>query len=193
MTDYLLRNGADVNEVGKHDRTSLFLAARHNHPEVVKVLLSYDADLEIDTPIQRGSALSVATERGNTEVVRLLLEAGANVNHRSRPNFSPLQWAVVENREDILRILMKYNPKVNLVDEDGDTALHCVNSKTSVMIVNILDVGGADPNIRNKENETPICKAVWFNNSNIVKYLANEAKLDIQGGKHGGPLHIACY
>lgn len=88
---------------------------------------------------------------------------------------------------------MKYNPKVNLVDNHGDTALHCINSKTSVTIAKILDIGGADLNIRNKEQNTPICEAVYCNNTKLVKYLANEVELDIRGGKHGGPLHIACY
>lgn len=191
MMQCLLKNGADVNDTGKQGYTALYIAALNNHPEVVKVLLSYNPDLEITH--KNRSALTAATERGNTEVVRLLLEAGANVNHQSGQNNFPLQIAVAKNREDILRILMRYNPKVNLVDDNGNTALHSVSSKTSVMIAKILDVGGADLNIRNKEQETPICKAVWFNNSKIIKYLANEAVLDIRGRKHGSPLHIACY
>lgn len=34
---------------------------------------------------------------------------------------------------------------------------------------------------------------MWFSNSEVLKYLAKKAKLDIVGGFQGGPLHIACY
>ena len=188
----LLKNGAKVNDVTNNSAIPLNIAAWANCPETVKVLLSYKPDLEIlDTGADL--ALSAATYYGNTEVIRLLREAGANINHRSALNAFPLQMAVKQNLENVLPILMDYNPKVNLVDNHGNTALHCMQSYTSVTIAKVLVNGGADPNIRNKEQETPICRAVWSNNWEILKYLAKKAEIDIVGGKHGGPLHIACY
>lgn len=88
---------------------------------------------------------------------------------------------------------MEYNPNVNLVDQDGDTALNCIKSSTSITIAKIPVNGGADCNISNKKHHTPICTAALSENSEIVKYLAKKAELDIVGGPCGGPLHIACY
>ena len=157
----------------------------------MKVLLAYKPDLELMS-VEGASALTAATKFGNTEIIRLLLEAGANIDHQSGRNNFSLQFAVERNMEDVLRMLMEYNPKTNLVDDDGDTALHCMNSRTSVTIAKLLVNSGADLNIRNKTRDTPICKAVWSGNREVVKYLAKKAKLDVVGGRRGGPLHIAC-
>lgn len=137
--------------------------------------------------------LSMAAEEGNLETVKMLLEHGAEIDATDSEGQTALHKTSMKGHRAVLRILMKYDPKVNFVDNDGNTALHCINSETCVGIVKILDVGGADLDIRNKGQDTPLCKAVWFNNLRIVKYLANEAELDIRGRKHGGPLHIACY
>ena len=191
-THVLLKNGADVNSVTKKGCTPLFLAAQSGGLDVVRALLSYSPDLEI-LSAEGESALTVATKSGSPEVVRLLLEAGANINHQSERNHFPLQFAVDGNMESVLRVLMEYRPRIDLVDDDGDTALHCMSSDTSVTIAKILVNAGADVNIRNKTRDTPICKVVWCNSPEMLIYLAKKAKLNIVGGTCGGPLHIACY
>ena len=87
---------------------------------------------------------------------------------------------------------MEHNLKVNLVDEYGNRALHAITSETSVSIAKVLVNGSADPNIRNKKQNTPLCNALTSTNSEIVKCLTKKADLDIIGGNWGGPLHIAC-
>jgi len=196
-TRVLMENGADANRVMRH-YTPLYLAASENYIETVKVLLSFNPDLEIEydgDDDQMGyTALTIATVNGHTDVIRLLLEAGANVNHRSKHKYFPLQWAVISNKEDIVRILMEYNTELNLVDDDGDATLNCIRSPTSVAIAKLLVNRGADLEIRNNQGYTPLCKAAMCNNLDVVKYLiAKKAELNITGGKNGGPLHIACY
>jgi ankyrin repeat protein len=197
VTRVLMENGADANRVMRH-YTPLYLAANENYVETVKVLLSFNPDLEIEydgEDDQMGyTALTIATVNDHTDVIRLLLEAGANVNHRSKRKYFPLEWAVSGNKEDIVRILMEYNTELNLVDDDGDAALNCIRSSTSVAIAKLLINRGADLTIRNNQGNTPLCKAVMCNNLDIVKYLiAKKAELNITGGKNGSPLHIACY
>ena len=194
-TDVLLKNGAKVNSVTEDGFTPLYLATCHNCPEVVKLLLSYNPDLGITSTNDYDAidSLTAAVEKGGPAVMRLLLEARAEIDHQPHSNRYLLHHAVLWNREDILRILMEYNPNVNLVDKDGDTALNCINSSTPMTIAKILVNGGADCNIGNKKHYTPICTAVLSENAEMVKYLAKKSKLDIKGGQRGGPLHIACY
>ena len=190
-THTLLKHGVDVNKVTNEGLTALYIAACHGSFEAVKMILSYEPGLEVTTSTGH-SALSAAAQYGETEVIRLLLEAGANINHQTISKGFALQYAVFKNMENMLRILMEYNPEVNLIGGSGQTALHCLNSESSVTIIKILVNGGADLNIRDAYQDTPICHAVWRSKLEVLEYLAKKAKLDIVGGRCGGPLHIAC-
>ena len=195
MTDVLLKNGAKVDSVTEDGFTPLYLAAPNNYPGVIKVLLSYNADLGItSTNIYDAiGTLTAVLEDGSLEVIRLLLEARAEIDHHPHSNKYLLHHAVLWNREDVLRLLMDDNSNVDIVDKNGDTALNCINVSTPLKIAKILVNGGASCNIRNKKHYTPICTAVLSENAEIVKCLAKIAKLDIVRGQRGDPLHIACY
>jgi ankyrin repeat protein len=129
-TRVLMKYGADPNRIADF-YTPLFLAAASNYTEAVKVLISFQADLEIEyanPTLHTGyTALCVATASEHIETVRVLLEAGANVNHQTTNNYFSLQFPVIDNNLELLRTLMEYNPDLNLVDDDGDTALHCIS------------------------------------------------------------------
>lgn len=195
-TRVLMENGADANRVANYF-TPLYLAALNNYLEVIKVLVSFKPNLEIQNANKDSyhtgfTALSIATNYGYTDAVRLLLDAGANVNHQCERNNFPVQYAVTFNREDLLRALMEYRPNLDLVDNDGDTALNYASS-ASLSVVKLLVNGGSDLNTRNNMGQTPLCGAVMSENLRVVEYLiAKKAELNIIGGMFGGPLHVAC-
>jgi uncharacterized protein len=70
----LLDRGADVNATDQTGWTPLMEAAAKGRTEVVKTLLAYGADVNARTK-KSWTALQV-TPKGNTEIVRLLKEAG---------------------------------------------------------------------------------------------------------------------
>ncbi|KAL9133602.1 MAG: hypothetical protein Q9175_005214 [Cornicularia normoerica] len=189
IVQFLNDSGADLQGPSSSGWTPLHLC--YDQPEITSFLLKNGANVNSVTK-DGYTPLYVATVNNNPEVMKLLLEAGANINLRYTRNKFPLQIAVTMNLEEVLRVLMEYNPNVDFVDDDGDTALNCINSDTSLTIAKILVNGGADPNIRDKMQDTPICTAALRRNSEILKYLTKKAELDIVGGKLGGPLHIAC-
>jgi hypothetical protein len=54
-----------------------------------------------------GTALAFACDKGHTEVVRLLLERGANPNTKDTfYNFTPIGWAAQKGHGEILRLLL---------------------------------------------------------------------------------------
>lgn len=90
LIDMLLRHGLDVNVKNEFGKTMLMYAAQLNRPDVVRFLLRKGADPSSKTiPVDEcgmvikgeRDALSYAVENAGIEVMRLLVEAGANVNY----------------------------------------------------------------------------------------------------------------
>jgi hypothetical protein len=55
-----------------------------------------------------GTALAFACDKGHTEVVRLLLERGANANAKDTfYNLTPIGWAAQKGHRDIVRLLLE--------------------------------------------------------------------------------------
>lgn len=196
-TRLLMEAGANANKI-TGGYTPLYLAAYYGYTEVMKVLVSYPINLEFEYKNEsyqnNYTALTIAITNEKNDSARVLLEAGANVNHLSERNNFCLQYAVRTDDPSILRTLMEYKPIMDRQDDDGDTAVNYIRETAPIEMYQILVNGGASIEIPNKEYNTAICKAAMVNTRpDILKYLiSKKANLNPVGCKLGGPLHIAC-
>eukprot|EP00731_Ephydatia_muelleri_P012188 Em0006g1082a len=69
--------------------TPLFQACRENHVEVVKLLLDYGCNPSTPFPNSRECPLTLAAEKGHTELAQLLLSRNANVESRTKKGCTP--------------------------------------------------------------------------------------------------------
>lgn len=104
-----LRNGADVESLDSYDGTGLIRAAERGYVEITKELLETDVDVNhINnlewTALLEAIILGDGGER-HTEVVRLLVEAGADVNLADGNGVTPLEHARERDFEEIAGIL----------------------------------------------------------------------------------------
>lgn len=104
-----LEAGADVHSLDSYNGTGLIRAADRGHAEIVEELLK--TDIAIDHVNRLGwTALLEAIILGDggsrhTEVVRLLVQAGADVNLTDRNGVTPLAHARQRGFEEIVGIL----------------------------------------------------------------------------------------
>jgi hypothetical protein len=92
------------------DRTPLMAAAADGDLKAVRQVLSAGAEANVNALDQAGqSALILACEsqKANPDLVKALLNAGANVNLRSRNGYTALTWAQARNRSEIVRLLRR--------------------------------------------------------------------------------------
>ena len=101
-----LENGASPNHCNWLKRTILHDFAYNGDLEKVNLLLEFDAAIDpIDMEYQ-STPLGFAARGGQVEVVKRLLEAGADPNLPERPPWAkPLAWAKSRNHPEVVRIL----------------------------------------------------------------------------------------
>jgi len=104
-----LSQGADLASVNRYGGTALIPAAHHGHIETVRELL--DTEIDIDHINNLGwTALLEAIILGDggptyIEIVRLLVEAGADINIADENGVSPLAHAASQNYAQIVDLL----------------------------------------------------------------------------------------
>ena len=68
-------------------------------------------------------ALVVATKKGHLEVVERLVNSGADVNVQGTKKKTALMEACLANNVDLVKLLLQFNPDIEMKDEDGFKAL----------------------------------------------------------------------
>lgn len=100
---------ADLKSTNRYGGTALIPAAHHGHPEAVRILLGTAIDKDHVNKLG-WTALLEAVILGDggpthTQIVRLLAEAGANVNLADRDGVTPLAHAKRRGFGGMVRIL----------------------------------------------------------------------------------------
>ena len=107
----LLEANENVNEIDQSELqcTALHYAAIFNHIEVAKFLIDTGkADLEALDVLQGTPFYRAAVRTGNINMLTLLLDRGANINHRAYWNVTALEILLVfDNRPDVAKMLLK--------------------------------------------------------------------------------------
>lgn len=197
----LLKRGGDVNAISD-DGTCLHMAVLYGFVETVKILLEHKPKVDLETlyPSSRGTdsddgytALSLACDKGIALSVQLLLEAGANRNHRTRLGKRPLDICVLNGNIDAASILLEFRVQIDYTDDKGNTVLHHISDITSSELVRKLVNAGADLHSSNKNGVTPLQVAVEAQNIAVVEYLLSKNADPSQCSNEAHSLlHIAC-
>lgn len=104
---------------------------------------------EGDTPLHK------AANRGNKDVVELLLTKGADVNAKNTEGVTPLHWAALQGEKYVAELLLARGADVNVKDTDGRTPLHWAEELGSQDIAKLLLAKGADANAKDNDGKTP--------------------------------------
>lgn len=107
------------------------MAATAGNVMYVKTLLSqYKVDLECECNVifdglvvYGATALWVAAGLGHLQVVKLLVRNGANVNHNTKAQSSPLRAACYAGRLDIVKYLIEHGADVNIGNKYNNTCI----------------------------------------------------------------------
>jgi ankyrin repeat protein len=135
-------------------------AVWQNDPTRVEKLLA--SGLSVETQDVAGSTLLLtAAEKGQTRIIKILLDRGANPNvttdrygHRT-----PLLWAVSNADVDSIKALLEHGASINTADDFGRTPLMEAASTTDRDTVKLLIEHGADVNSKAHDGSTALSLA----------------------------------
>jgi E3 ubiquitin-protein ligase mind-bomb len=168
--------GIGVNKLDNEGQSPLYMAAKMQSREIVKMLLNVARDRfgdatgievefnEQDPNDKNNTLLHWGAERQDDELVRLLCWfPNINPNMRNKEGNTPLQFPNI-------------NPK--MWNEGGNTPLHIAAKKACTFMVEaLLSVPHININIRNKRNQTPLDVANEERNQKMEALLRDRGGL----------------
>ena len=202
VMELLIQNGALVDYVRDPADSpnhlpadsALHQAALNDQYEAAVLLIERGASVHNVTP-RRYSPLMAAATRGNTRLVKLLLDFGANT-HSSDPesHLSPLTLACKGGHTECARLLIQHGADVNDGNDDG-TPLTFAIEKDHKECVKLLLENRADVNKVIREGKTPLMIASQCGDIDNVQLLIDYgADVNISSSPTGGDtaLSLAC-
>ncbi|XP_034409605.1 B-cell lymphoma 3 protein homolog isoform X2 [Cyclopterus lumpus] len=169
MVEALLRDGADPAALDRNGQTALHLCCEYDQRDCLSFVLSHSQSsmcLEIRN-YEGLSPLHLTVLRGQKDLARMLLDAGADINAMDiKSGQSPLMHAVESNKADmvnflieVMRVCGQRGCDVNSQSYSGNTALHSACGRGQVDTVRLLLKSGADSSLKNYHNDTPVMVA----------------------------------
>ena len=187
VAEFLLQHGAMPNS---SQNSPMFRLKESNDPaRLYTVLRKYNTRIDITdedgwTPlhclcrgwppvdpelvramVQDGADVNARNKNGETPLhlvtnralAQALIDAGADITARERFSYTPLHIACMDDKEEIIECLIHAKADVNALGDDEVTPLHLAQSAAAVKL---LVQNGANLNAQDKYGDTPAMKAV---------------------------------
>ena len=152
-----------------------YQAIRNNDLSTLRTLLK-TSDVNLKDQ-KESTPLLYAAAFGSVDAVKILLDAGADVNAKNALLVSPLLWCAGDLEK--VRLLVSKGADVNARSKQGQTPLLIAASHDGASeIVKLLLDKGADASARGFMNSTTLLSATYANDTAIVKLLL-EKNVDI--------------
>lgn len=126
---------------------ALIGAIQFNHTKIVKLLLDHDTEKNSKlkqssckgTLVKiRPSPLCIAAMKGHPDILKLLLERGANVDACGRTGRTALHWSSLKGHCNSVKLLLDYGADRYVQDELGRTPLDWALIRGNLEVANLL-------------------------------------------------------
>lgn len=173
------------------DQTPLLIACRYRRVAVVKLLLD-TGKVDPDSRDKfRSTPLLQAAEEGGEAIVKILLDAGrVDPNARNKFGHTPLTTSAENGHPSIVKMLLD-TKKVHV----RFALLRAAERDHEAVVRLLLEVGNAEPNVKDDTGETPLGAAARMGHKATVKLLLGVDRVDLNSQDTLGktPLHWAAH
>lgn len=113
-----------LNALSPDGFTALALACFFNQPEVASFLIENGADVNAASQNDMHvSPIHSAVAAGNTNLVKILINHGADINATQAGGFTPLHAAAQIGNEELIKFLLEQMADINAMTDSGKTPM----------------------------------------------------------------------
>ena len=128
--------------------------------------------------VGKDPAIVIAAHRGHLKILRLLREAGANIEAKNGSGATAIMWACYTGRTDCVRELIHAGCDLNVADEtDGSTALIFASRWGHRDSVRLLIEADADTDPTDSSGKSALQLATAFGHTAIIELLRLERRV----------------
>lgn len=140
----LLSGGANPNMKNCQDNSTLSIALLHDDTTIIRLLLDAN-NISVNSKNEHGrTPLMRAAEKGDIEIVELLIRRGAWIDARDKERRIPLSYAAERGRTSVVkRLLAQGGVDVGVLDRSSRTAWSYAKQGGHSEIVKYLEDAGA--------------------------------------------------
>lgn len=129
MAKILIKNGADVNKPDTSNCGPIFEAVSSKNLAMAKLLIENGTVIDVTSNKTRNTPLNNAvTDKNNNEMVKFLLDAGANVDYPGYKNETAIFYAIRWRNFVALKLLVEKGADLNWRNGDNLTPLDLIKS-----------------------------------------------------------------
>ena len=138
----------NVNARNKDGTTALHNVCENGNEKIVKLLIKYDARMDIQDKYDGKTPLECAAYNGYYEICRYLVANGANVNKTNKNRSTPLISAAYGGHKLVVKLLLDNGGAINHQDKWGYTALHYAAYNSHLGVTRVLLLNNANGSIK---------------------------------------------
>jgi ankyrin repeat protein len=173
--------------------TPLHYAAFCGLCDVAKGLAIDSKDVNSQYFFDESTPLHLSSREGHVDIVRFLVEHGANTSAQDQLGQTPLHVASWNGHLDIARILVEHGANASAQDLRGSTPLYSASANGHLDIARFLVEHGANTADQDRHGSTPLHSASGGGHLDIAQFLvehgANAATQDGWTPLHGASWH----
>lgn len=159
--------------MSQYEPNAIFSAIRFDSPDMLVSVIEDDpANLNIVNE-DGMTPLMEAVTRGRADLVRILINKGADVNGNIQ-GFTPILVAAQEGQTEIVQILINGNADLNAKNPDGLSPLMAATRDGHLDVVKSLIGNGADINATTNQGSNALTFAQHFGQQEVADYIQNK-------------------
>jgi ankyrin repeat protein len=157
---WLIEEGADVTISNSYGENALDIAIDYNKLQVVRFILAL-GKIELEKRDKDGrTLLQNVVMQGQNDVAKILIDYGADVNHKDNRNRNVIFDALAFGNEDFINYLLEINGiELNNIDLDQNSVMNHHEVINNDNIARKLIEKGADTTIKDKNGNTYLCRS----------------------------------